>query len=412
VGNNCDNCPDDYNPDQMDSDADGLGDECDNCPDVANPDQSDSDEDGIGDACDDDEEPPCDESQRTIGCVKAVTFGGGGEVGLKKLNANWYDDNYGDEGADIGDPVWKDTNCTGSPSKNDPICFKIGSKPRVNVTLRTDCQPRSIVVRAVNSTWNLEWRASGTVSGSTLTVELGTPINNGALPNDVGVSTEFTLAWSVSEDGGENFDPIGQTVHTIFVPFAHTSTARMAKRMSWVCSASAGATTNVECARKMQHVLKDRFDLSYGDPNSPWKALDDPPAGHKAECKTLSILLTHALAYEGLTGAYVMYAYASTDTNCTSDKDSACEWRTPPCPTHGAESLCLWLPAYNAFMGCCVYGGRWFPGGTLWDENSGLAVLRHCVCPPATGEQWYTWWDNQQPSQPHQCLGPVSPPCP
>jgi len=52
VADDVDNCPAVHNPEQTDSDGDGVGDACDNCNVVANPNQEDSNNNGIGDACD------------------------------------------------------------------------------------------------------------------------------------------------------------------------------------------------------------------------------------------------------------------------------------------------------------------------------------------------------------------------
>jgi hypothetical protein len=64
-----DNCPDVFNPDQIDTDGDGAGNACDtdddndgvldgsdNCPLQPNPDQTDTDGDGVGNVCDTDDD--------------------------------------------------------------------------------------------------------------------------------------------------------------------------------------------------------------------------------------------------------------------------------------------------------------------------------------------------------------------
>lgn len=76
-----DNCPEKWNPSQIDTDDDGLGNRCDpdkdgdliangedNCPRDANDGQGDSDGDGVGDVCDKCADDPQGEVINKRGC--------------------------------------------------------------------------------------------------------------------------------------------------------------------------------------------------------------------------------------------------------------------------------------------------------------------------------------------------------
>jgi hypothetical protein len=60
---------------ELDSDGDGIIDDCDNCPDVFNPDQADSDNNGIGDACDEPAGRPEPPASCLMRCLIAVADG-------------------------------------------------------------------------------------------------------------------------------------------------------------------------------------------------------------------------------------------------------------------------------------------------------------------------------------------------
>ncbi len=105
VGDQYDNCPFHYNPDQLDSSGDGIGDVCDNCPGIFNPTQLDTNGNGIGDACDPD------------------ISGDGIPNDIDNCIGVYNPDQIDTNGNSIGDACDPDINGNGIPNELDPCPF-------------------------------------------------------------------------------------------------------------------------------------------------------------------------------------------------------------------------------------------------------------------------------------------------
>ncbi len=129
-----DNCPLVYNPGQLDSDNDTVGDDCDNCPLIANDNQTDVDGDGIGDRCDSctdvdkdgfcEEADDCDDSDN-------MTYPGATEICNDRKDNNCNEIIDCDESVCISQPCDDGLFCTsGDTCADNGTC--IGQE-------RTDC---------------------------------------------------------------------------------------------------------------------------------------------------------------------------------------------------------------------------------------------------------------------------------
>ena len=129
VGDACDNCPELSNPDQTDTDGNGIGDVCecrdidgdgvcwvdDNCPNDYNQNQIDCDYDGVGDICDADTIDPDNDGVDVI-CDNCTAIANPGQ-----------EDNLPPGGNGIGDTCEceGDFDCDGDSDGTDASNFKI-----------------------------------------------------------------------------------------------------------------------------------------------------------------------------------------------------------------------------------------------------------------------------------------------
>lgn len=216
-----------------------------------------------------------------------------------------------------------------------------------------------------------------------------------------------SIDWFVAPIGSTNFCPIGTSgPHKNYVTWANPyGSIATLKRIDWACNLVDGYSDTDNIEAEIHATLVGDFVLTNNCASNAWKVLDD--LGSKGyDCVSLAgchMLVSWSLGLD----ASVNFAYASTDSDCSS-----METRTCPGGVHGAESLYVLdsdrVP--NNWEACCVANGQWYPGGIAGSFTSAYAVLTNWLSRGAT--QAWIGSDTNSPYYGQTCVSPGPYPVP
>lgn len=333
--------------------------------------------------------------------LKSVNYGGSGEHTLRKDGANWSDDSYTSDGnTNIVDPVWVDTNLDGTADISEPVCYTKASSPSltavIHVSPTTDISSVSAKLKATSANAALSY--SNDVSLSSGDNEYNSLTTTNSLWNYITNST-VSLSWYISLDDGKSYQPIGQSVNSVFVVYNTPSGLITAKRANWCTTLAAGHDTldGIGNAIGPDATSGNRFNADnsvYGDPITwPWSVMD----GTNADCGTLSWLMKYELDCLGATNVEVKFVYprhASWNGLSSGAPPGGYEQQ-------GTNKLVIWVAGgsgagRNRYEGCCVFQSKWWMGGIGSATNSAYSVLRYMADPNDSGStnSSHQCWEN------------------
>lgn len=266
-----------------------------------------------------------------------------------------YDEDYGGEGGDLYNPTGWVNGGENNPVTHDGDCL-------IDIIAVVCVEPAGIMfdIQGDGPLCALDFSAKGLIS--TGTDQVSPLVSASKLPPEVGVLEE-SIEWRISS-AVLSCPAVASGAHRIYTTWGvptsldYFASGVTLKRVNFVCTRAAGATTEEACADRLCEAVANETEFDLYGSTTGWDLLDGGAGAcdQQAECMRLCAYML------GLYGGGVECVFASTNAgagNCLVQEEREC-------PVHGFEAL--WLdfaggvpPAnLNRYEGCCQVAGHFY----------------------------------------------------
>lgn len=309
--------------------------------------------------------------------LKSVDFLGTGNHTLRKQDSDeWTNDNYGDNGTPITEPEWQDLDLDGAADKDDPVCYTQSSSPEMTAMIHFNLiYDISAKVKVKNGTTTL---VTKDITLSDIDIIVDDLIWSSPLPDTL-LTSDYTLTWSISFDGGITYNDFGTSTTRFFVVLndpdetnsCGSDSYLTCKRISEVLD-NAGTTSYIGTIAPNIQQWRDDFGIdtsgrtSGTDGAKIWALLDGT---EKGQCKEGSLLMEQAVR---LLGIEAEWQHVLAGTGFPIRVSTASITAYPEFRQHCStiEDLLMWFAnagnfsGWNVGEGCCLVDGKLYAAFT------------------------------------------------